>query len=219
MVEIIVGPHQRSREAAVDELTDFLRNKSFFDQKRQIEKVFNIIADVLPVFSRFWVEAAKAWPYELRAGERLSAPREFSASTNAMVTFALAVAVGRVRKSILLPALRRPSPLIKAFAITQLEQNRLQETLSQASNDLVERASHYSTKDGTTFLTRSGTYGDDDPFTLTWLSELIAHQDSNDERNKQAIKNLVDAAKRTLIRSRKKALFWSDPVSDGAEKS
>src|SRR5437764_107077 len=84
------------------------------------------------------VGKAIARPYELRSGADLSVPPGFSASTNSMVTFALAVAMGGVRESILLPALRRPSPLITAFSITEMQEDKLRETFAQAIDALTE---------------------------------------------------------------------------------
>src|SRR5437762_1729594 len=156
----------------MDELSDFLRT-FFYDQKRQVETVFKITADVLPVFSRFWDDKTKQWPYQLKTNEPLVVPDRYSTSTNSMITFALSVVMGGITESVLLPALRRPMPLIAAFPIPDTDKDALRKTFASAYKALLAQVSKTTTENGVSYLTKSDTYGVDDPFTLTWLSELL----------------------------------------------
>jgi SpoVK/Ycf46/Vps4 family AAA+-type ATPase len=172
-------------------LTDYRENKE------KIERAEAFISEVIQVFVNFFIDKGEdggLWPYEVvdyrvdKNQRTASDPEEhYSESTNAMIIFTLASLSGKIQKSPLLPDV----PLPFVFGTKDVY-------------GILQKALVYLVKHKPRFddvITWSSTFGANDPFTLSWLLELInalhpmlkenlKESEINDLRNK-----LLDEAK------------------------
>ena len=157
----------------MDELSQYLRD-SFYDQRRQVEVINRLVGEVLPVFDRFFDSATKTWPYELKE-EAFSPPPTYSFSTNSMILFSLAAVLGNAKETAIVPALRRAPTFKRLTGFAELDSKRVGNILDQGTEELLRQLGLQRKKKGSDdpYLTDSGTYGVDDPFTLTWIAELL----------------------------------------------
>jgi ATPase family protein associated with various cellular activities (AAA) len=142
-----------------ESLETYLRS-GFASEKREITRVREIVQQVISVFAEFHIQAAgrTQWNYVV-SSESAPTSAPYSESTNAMILFTLAVVAGEVERSAMLPAIRVP------FRIEISD--RLNDVRKRAIESLAEqvRANGYRL--------HSGTFGENDPFTLSWILELL----------------------------------------------
>lgn len=140
-----------------------------------LSRLLNTMDEVVPIFYRETHEELlkqqkmTTWPYAVSVEQDRTLKQRgkvFSASTHCMILFALdALSLyGKDKHSILLGEGFRPCTL--AGRVT--DRKKLDEVIAAAKKSLLERL---RVADET--LVDSGTYGRHDPFTLTWLTELI----------------------------------------------
>jgi hypothetical protein len=136
---------------------------SFREDLRELERTHQEIEVVVRVLQRFVIDGE--WPYELKNHSCVE-PRKpgdnYYQSTNAMILFALVAAARR---------LALPCPLTLpggegAVWVKDIAQfNPVWERLIKETNDLREKSKEEH-------ISRSASFGYDDPFTLTWLYEM-----------------------------------------------
>jgi SpoVK/Ycf46/Vps4 family AAA+-type ATPase len=150
---------------------------AYKDDNAFLRRLTNTIREVLPVFYkksdtlpvRDLDLEVPTWPYAI-TGSKDNAPKpHFSSSTHCMILFALDSFNPRPKDaySILLGKGFRPHGLLGK----PVNVNELQAVILKAKKALVDVIS----RNNEAPLVKSGTYGNDDPFTLTWLTE-IAHR-------------------------------------------
>jgi hypothetical protein len=151
----------------------------YFLARAQISEIEALLEEVLAVFARTFNTSRQSWPYQL-VNDLRPEPPFYSSSTTAMIAFALGLETGRVRDSLLVPAVRRSFAPEASDPIRQ----KLETCLESAIDGLVRSSANLAKKQPkNTGLPRprrmppllvSATFGWDDPFTLTWLLELLA---------------------------------------------
>lgn len=125
-----------------------------------------------------------AWPYELVAGAPVAENPKFSASTQAMILHALASSVGMIDGSALVPALQGTPPfahleskvrprvvLGSKLLIEQIDAMKQSTGPADASGD---GGAPVAAPSAAPLVSRSATWGLDDPLTLTWLWEVAS---------------------------------------------
>lgn len=142
----------------VDSIEDYLQ-QSYRDEKRELERVRHILEDMWPVFTHS--HTLKGWAYELQDGEIKKEPEDFSSSTNAMILFAMGLGLGWIRCGSL--AVITPQP-IEPGDID--EQKRV---FVEGFEQLIKKANAQLP------IFKSGSFGDDDPLTLSWVLDLLAN--------------------------------------------
>ncbi|MGB7922198.1 MAG: ATP-binding protein [Pyrinomonadaceae bacterium] len=143
-----------------------------------LDRLVNIIEEVIPLFYkqkrdlRLRADSASplvpSWPYAISVGgERRSKPMEgtVSRSTHCMILFALDAFSprGKDKYSILLGKNFRPYKL----SSSNVNKDELRKVTIAAKKALVTIV-----KDSDQPIVHSGTYGQNDPFTLMWLTEI-----------------------------------------------
>lgn len=150
----------------------------YLEERREIEKIRQHIADVAPLFVKFCNDKGM-WPYEVANGKitDYSDYSHYSHSTHAMILFTMAVLSGRVKSGPLVPQThhRLTFPEIAKIADEQVGDfsARFKETFDAALGRLREKLESVGDTGRSNHLTESGTYGKDDPLTLSWLVELL----------------------------------------------
>lgn len=132
------------------------------------------IEEVLPLFYKQKLDPSKlegrtTWPYAVSAAKdgKLTAKGEnLSASTHCMIVFALDALAPRDQSHYSLLLGRGFRPWNLPGRIT--DKKKLQQLIVAAKKTLVDLVNG----GGENPLVESGTYGQDDPFTLTWLTEI-----------------------------------------------
>ncbi len=149
----------------ISESLDWYLRGQYLDEGREIKRVGQTIDEVIPVFERFLRTRSNGWadwPYEIsRVPE--TTERGYSQSTSAMILFALAAVSGDVQ--------RGQSSLIPNVSALDFAKDR-----GQMLNLVRKRAldSLVASLEQSSFRTTSGTFGENDPFTVSWLVELYA---------------------------------------------
>jgi len=187
----------------MDQLSQHLRGE-FHARQQQVSVTYELVGNVLPTFVSFFSGDGRAWPYELK-DRKMPRSGGYSVSTNAMILFAIASTLGQPQKSILLPALRKRSNFETVTGQVGIKRDEVQEVYASGYRRLMEALTTPRSIGRTkaTYLTESGTYGYDDPFTLIWVMELLRvfPPDGVDAATVQQVKeNVSAAAKRALNR-------------------
>jgi len=170
----------------VSELEQYLQSPERRSEEADIAAVEKIAVDVVKVFVSSFDSSEAAWPYKLVNGGERKRSKQFSFSTMAMICFALSIVVERIQASVLAPTLGSlPSDSFPGVAGHKIELERhidaaVAEFCRQSDriNDahVEERVSAGEMPElgsWPTPLTDSTTFGWDDPFTFTWLAEVL----------------------------------------------
>lgn len=156
----------------------------------ELREIRALVNDVLKVFARTFDQTMRTWRYQLVNGIE-PPPPGYSSSTTAMIAFALGLGTGRIRSSLLVPANVPIFP--EDEAMTSVLQD-LSGCIDSALDGLIKTSRSLATKYTESRYDRlpdprrkpplvySSTFGWDDPFTITWLLELLAN-DSNSVRS------------------------------------
>ena len=130
------------------------------------------------------------WPYSAVNRKALAAKK--SHSTPAMILHAVAVAYGVISESVLVPA-------IKTGTGKQRDPREVMPLIKSGTSALLQSL---NVDDDKQPMTTSGTWGSDDPLTLTWLYEVLKTNvvdDPQAERARQRIKTLAEQRVDALI--------------------
>ena len=150
-------------------------------KKAQVADIERLVAEVLKVlvWSFDGAREMRTWPYQLVSGEPYERSWKYSFSTAAMITFALGLATGRIQGSALAPTVGG-----RVSLGTEIE-SRINRQIARALDRAIEASAEVQSKaderaQGTgplprhePALTESTTFGWDDPFTLTWLLDVL----------------------------------------------
>jgi len=205
------NPHvTRMADPAGPGLDEYLRGE-YSTARRSIQDTRELLNEVLRVFARTFDAPRKTWPYQFVNGVDPTRPF-YSFSTTAMIAFALGLETGRIARSVLVPAVE-PDPRLLPDTLRQ----QLDQCLNKALAGFVEQsrllAGEYRNKSSLPHPDAppevySATFGWDDPFTLTWLIELMTGESENG----------VVMLRRALARSAKRRLASvakaPDPIVD-----
>lgn len=154
-------------------LDSYLRG-AFKEDCAFLRRLTDTIDEVIPIFCSQQTKLPRAkgeepsvesWPYAVIRKKAVDRTQPVSWSTHSMILFALDAFRPRDKSkhSILIGEGFRPPKL------PGKTEKKLWRVIDLAKKTLVEMVTHSS---GTP-LTTSGTYGEDDPFTLTWLTEIL----------------------------------------------
>jgi hypothetical protein len=166
------------------DLAEFLRT-DYQAVKDEILGMQRLVDDVVRTFAKFFVDEANAWPYELVNNTKPQSIAPFSFSTAAMILFALSVWAGRVDQSSLIPAVKRIPPMTSKDTekVREMIERQLTRALEQAfretrrlTKDRAKCRGAWIKETRSHPITRSDTFGCDDPFTLCWLLEVLSSQ-------------------------------------------
>lgn len=147
-------------------LEDFFQSEDYLSTNRETEAIDDLLLDVAPMFSDFL--GRQGWPYEIANGEVINVSSS-SSSTNAMILFGVAQLLGVLRESVMAPIeSRRFAHLHLRSERWRKLQPRLQICLEKGVRILLKRVNLKPP------YFRSGSFGDDDPFSYTWTMALIA---------------------------------------------
>src|SRR5690554_3045846 len=138
-------------------LSDYLMGEYATDQQ-DIRHLESVITDVCQTLIRFHFKRV-GWPYEISKGYSPKTPKEMSFSTSAMVTVALCRLLGLID--------REPDD----YAAPRIE---LEDKDKKTANGIVDELVKEILKRGCG--TYSRTYGENDPWTLSFLARLLKAQ-------------------------------------------
>jgi hypothetical protein len=170
-----------------DDLESYFLNEHQMD-RAAIDEIQRLTDEVLETFGRSFLDGPRTWPYQLINGEMPVAPRQISFSTTAMIAFALGLAIGRIRESALAPSVGDPQGSVPLRTSIATLIDRAMDCAIRQSEQLPQRvservASGMPRPKPSRPLTDSATFGWDDPFTVSWLLEVL-RDDQNPERAK-----------------------------------
>jgi ATPase family associated with various cellular activities (AAA) len=144
----------------MESLAEYLQG-SYLQDKAEIEAIRQRAEQILDVLLTFFDDG---WPYELAVGKSPGAPAK-SHSTDSMILFAIAAVTGRVTGSALVPAIQS-----QPLELSDEQLDRMHLVLRDGIQRLVAISGASKTRGS---VTKSPTYGPNDPFTLTWFLEIL----------------------------------------------
>ena len=144
------------------------------EDRAVVKRLRALSVRLLRLFDETYVDEY-CWPYWLRDNEEIEASVKISLSTTAMVLHAIAVSTGRIRSSVLVPAVKTWRPIDEPEGIP--------EKVKAAAERLARECG-----DPPAPLTLSSTWGDDDPLTLVWLYEVAINGLMKDTETSDRIK-------------------------------
>jgi hypothetical protein len=158
-----------------DELEQFLKTRRA-EHLAEIQRIHGLNEKIVSMYVDCFLEDEKGWPYELVNRGKPESPKG-SFSTPAMISFALALVIGRIESSALVPTAssgQRGEAIAKSKTVTQVETmiGRALDEIETRSSKLKPKASDPRPR-WPKPLTQSSTFGWDDTFTLTWLLEVL----------------------------------------------
>jgi hypothetical protein len=126
------------------------------------------------------------WPYALENGGTVVEPEQVSMSTTAMICFALRLVTGGIQQSSLAPSIGDPLGEDKDGDRVKESTDLALKRLAVLSRDhmaeilMKRKEGGWPDPSPNPPATESATFGWDDPFTLTWLVELLAGETDED---------------------------------------
>lgn len=131
--------------------------------KNELEQVHAYAQRAIDSLLQHFDWSSSSWPYVVSHAR--VAETKYSFSTNAMTAFALAVSGGTIATAPLLPIIE---PGYRDVYATATDSGVIQ----RASDKLVKRCQREEQRTSGRVLTWSGSFGENDPFTLSWLAGL-----------------------------------------------
>jgi hypothetical protein len=184
-------------------LTEYL-DTTRQDDNDQIDRLQDLIVDVVPTFIRLWEGPVKSkhdgcWPYQFKQGETTPKSAEPSASTHSMILVALRTLEKGHEQSQLVPAMGRR---IKN-SLPDSDKKALEDILGSA----VKSLDNYVSTNG--FV--SGTFGDNDPLTLCWVCDLLVQGavPSKSPSFIAKVKHAIETRLNSAVGDENKILEWS----------
>jgi hypothetical protein len=190
------------RGGMMTSLDEYLRGQYLADGAF-LDRLYSAIVETVPIFHKHQqilpvakgsVKTGTTWPYAVSSPKSPAAPRKLdslSASTHCMILFALESLLTRQSEnvSLLLGKSYRPAKL-RSGDTTGLK------TMVKAGKDALLELLDF--RGSQSPLVESSTYGKDDPFTLTWLAEVVLRMDDSfDKRvakHRDRVAQVADAA-------------------------
>lgn len=155
-------------------LIDEYMRGPYLKQKSEIRHLDNLISEVLPVFNAFYLKGG--WPYEIMDEKSIVRQRKLSYSTSSMIMFTMALSIGLLKRSSMFPLSNWKDRLANTSYHLNIQERRgLEDTLIKAFEEVVEKSVNQYGLDARRPVFYSESFGDDDPFTLSWFTELVAN--------------------------------------------
>ena len=154
-------------------LESYLRT-DYVTDTRQLDRIQSIVESVIPTFVEFTVPYRnfRTWPYLLRRDKSPKADDKLSNSTHLMILFALnAIILGGGRSG--RDAAPRPVLFPAQLRTPKLDFKKLRGVVEHAMADIVTILKKRRARSPHKPFVWSRTFGDDDPMTLSWLTELL----------------------------------------------
>lgn len=146
-------------QTPTDSLDDYLL-RAYRDDKLELERVRKILEEVWPVFTHS--HTTKGWSYEVEEDAVGTPPSNFSFSTTAMILFAMGLGLGWIK--------RGPLAVIVPTPIDAKDVGEQKLKFIAGVNQLIENAPA-----GNPWMFKSGSFGFDDPLTLSWVLDLLSN--------------------------------------------
>jgi hypothetical protein len=159
------------------QLEDYLRG-DYLEQLQELDQVRRTVIDVLPVLTDFYGEfkGTRQWPYEVVRGEDPQYTSYYSFSMAAMMLLAMSTALGDVSPSMVGQAVAHGGPT------RVVSEQGLRDVLEQRTRDFIRQSNALSTQaaarrrwpsPGRPHISSSRMYGDNDPFTLFCILQVV----------------------------------------------
>lgn len=151
------------REHMPDSETDAYLEHGLIADRAEMRRVRTLIDETAAALVR--ARRGATWPYVVEANEELQPAN--SASTDSMIAFALAAAAGRALRSLLAPESAEDQLGSETEDALGAEGRAARDELYTIVRNAAERVIEQG-------ALRSETYGNNDPFTLSWLIPVAA---------------------------------------------
>src|SRR5262249_37337081 len=209
------------RGGTMTSLESYLRDE-YQKDKQQLKRTEDAIRKVAPIFVKHRKELATestkihTWPYRVVKGEAEEV-KKFSDSTHCMILFALDAILQGTGE---LPQNFASEPILypAKVRVAKLGVKDLSDVVLQARDEIIDLL--LARDQEATSLVTSKTFGKNDPFTLTWLAELMlrcgttSNTTFNDKVNK--CKDRIQAAAAEVLDRKPNLLEW-DKTEESAD--
>jgi len=207
----------------MDTLDEYFQG-AYLEEKQEIKHIENLLFEIWPIFIGFYDR--NGWPYEIEDDKPVEFQKKISFSTNSMILYVMALASGCLRDSVLLPAMDRYVFLGEEKNLTKITHEELERVFSKGFSKIIRESQKTFRARDKVFYSES--FGDNDPFTMTWFLELVIGIDEDNRRLKnnidhfdkfknKLIKCALDLVKNTFEKPYEPILQWKK--SKGPQKT
>jgi len=158
----------------MDAIEEYFQGE-YIKENNKINEIDELVSEVIKSLTNSTPDKNKGWPYEISANTGIKQSDNYSFSTNAMILFVLAKFIGKIEiDSPLLPWIEWESSksLKKQFDGFDISE------YYKIFNDKSMNLSTVYLKDkginAEDLVSTSGSFGFNDPFTLSWIAELLS---------------------------------------------
>lgn len=170
-------------------LEEYIRNQ-FKDIQAEVREIDSKVEDA--IFTILKAQQKDKWPYLAAHEKALEAPSNYSFSTNAMILCMLHLADNKVYHEQLYPKISITTNFNKD------DRKQRQTALCRLFKELVCLHRTSPNKD---LVTTSDTYGNNDPSSLLWISNLIGIYDNSKDKSSISVESSdIDDIKDTILR-------------------
>jgi len=157
----------------MDAIEEYFQGE-YIQEKNKINEIDELVSEVIKSLTNSTPDKKKGWPYEISANTGIKQSDNYSFSTNAMILFVLAKFIGEIEiDSPLLPSIEWESnkSLSKQFAGFDISE--YYKIFNNESKNLSTKFSNPKDKENQ-IVSKSGSFGFNDPFTFSWIAELLS---------------------------------------------
>jgi adenylate kinase family enzyme len=165
----------------MDTLDEYFQGP-YLDEKREIKHIDNLLLEILPIYDNFYDK--NGWPYEIVDGKDVEFQRKISFSTSSMILYVMALVLGRLRNSTLLPAMDCYIPFAKEKNSAKVN---FEKVFKKGFSNVIRNSQKQKSRGGRDKVFSSESFGDNDPFTMTWFLELVINIGEHDAKLKKNI--------------------------------
>lgn len=156
----------------MDAIEEYFQGE-YIQEKNKINEIEDLVSEVIKSLTNSTPEKKKGWPYEISA-TGIKQSDNYSFSTNAMILFVLAKFIGRIEiDSPLLPSIEWESNKSLSKQFKGFEISEYCEIFNNESKNLSTIFSNPKDKEHQ-IVSKSGSFGFNDPFTFSWIAELLS---------------------------------------------
>lgn len=183
----------------MDAIEEYFQGE-YIQEKNKIKEIDELVDVVIKSLTNTTPDKNKGWPYEITAKTGINqSDDKYSFSTNAMILFVLAKFKGKIEiNSPLLPSIewafnKNLKEQFEGFDISEYY---------KVFNDKSKNLSTEYTKSKDTenlIISKSGSFGFNDPFTFSWIAELLSKTYNTDDNPfKEIQSNFIDESTRII---------------------
>lgn len=176
--------------------------KGYIEEKEIIKEIDTLVNEVIQIFTlclkrEGTQDADKGSPYQINDGEPIETPKSYSCSTNAMILFLFSKLLNRVNED---------SPIIPQIDwefnwkdVMKIDLDELyKDNITFLINEIKSTRTRTRISPENLLLFKSSSFGNNDPFTFSWIAELLSDNNNSHAFTSDIEEDLIEEAKKMV---------------------